>query len=116
MWSRVRFPHPAPSVCDPETLLGHPVRTVDGVPRISAFHGIVIAMYFDDHPPAHVHARFGEHEAQIEIATGEVLRGYLPRRARGLVEERVGLHRDELMDDWARAARQEPLRRIEPLS
>ena len=115
MWSRVRFPHPAPLASQRKTPSGHPIRTVDGVPRISAFHGIIIAMYFDDHPPAHFHARFGEHEAQIEIATGEVLRGHLPRRARGLVEEWVGLHRDELMDDWARAARQEPLRRIEPL-
>ena len=95
--------------------LRHPVRTFVGVPRISSFHGIVIAMYFDDHPPAHFHARFGEHEAQIAIATGEILRGQLPRRVQGLVEEWVELRRDELLDDWARAERQEPLRRIAPL-
>jgi hypothetical protein len=85
------------------------------VPRISAFYGIIIAMYFDDHPSAHFHAKYGEYEAQVAIATGEILRGELPRRARALVEEWAELHRDELMDDWARAVRQEPLRRIEPL-
>lgn len=41
------------------------------VPRLSAFYGIVIAMYFDDHPPPHFHAKYGEHRAQIIIATGE---------------------------------------------
>ena len=86
-----------------------------GVPRISAFYGIIIAMYFDDHPPAHFHAKYGEYEAQVAIATGEILNGELPRRARALVEEWTELHRDELMDDWERAVRQEPLNRIEPL-
>lgn len=33
------------------------------MPRVSAFYRIVIAMYFDDHPPPHFHARYGEHEA-----------------------------------------------------
>ena len=47
-----------------------------GVPRISAFYGIIIAMYFDDHPPPHFHAKYGEHQAQIAIASGEVLNGH----------------------------------------
>lgn len=72
-------------------------------------------MYFDDHPPPHFHARYGEFEAQIAIATGEILNGQLPRRARWLVAEWTELHRDELVEDWNRATRQEPLRRIEPL-
>jgi hypothetical protein len=58
----------------------HPIGTFDVVPRISAFYGIVIAMYFDDHPPAHFHAKYGEYEAQVAIATGEILNGELPRR------------------------------------
>ncbi|MFT3853474.1 MAG: DUF4160 domain-containing protein [Ilumatobacteraceae bacterium] len=85
------------------------------MPRISAFYGIIIAMYFVDHPPPHFHAKYGEFEAQIAIATGEVLHGELPRRARALVEEWTELHRDELLQDWERAARQETLRRIDPL-
>ncbi|MDQ2650484.1 MAG: DUF4160 domain-containing protein [Actinomycetota bacterium] len=85
------------------------------MPRISAFYGIVIAMYFDDHPPPHFHARYGEHQAQIVIATGDVLHGELPRRALKLVEEWAALHRDELLDDWERAQRDEPLVTIAPL-
>lgn len=72
-------------------------------------------MYFDDHPPPHFHARYGEHEAQIAISTGEVLHGGLPRRALRLVEEWAALHRDELLEDWSRAERDEPLISIEPL-
>ena len=34
------------------------------VPRISAFYGIVITMYFSDHPPPHFHARYGDHVAE----------------------------------------------------
>jgi hypothetical protein len=85
------------------------------VPRISAFYGIIIAMYFDDHPPPHFHAKYGEHEAQLDIATGDILSGHLPRRALSLVQEWAALHRDELLADWTRAERQEPLASIEPL-
>jgi hypothetical protein len=85
------------------------------VPRISAFYGIVIARYFGDHPPPHFHAKYGDDQAQIVIATGEVLHGSLPRRALRLVQEWTELHRDELVADWERAEREEPLVSIEPL-
>ncbi len=84
-------------------------------PRISAFYGIAITMYFADHPPPHFHARYGDEEAQIGIATGEILNGSLPPRAVRLVQEWVRLHRGELEADWVRSERQEPLVRIEPL-
>ena len=38
-------------------------------------------MFFNDHPLPHFHARYGEFEATVEIATLEVLEGQLPRRA-----------------------------------
>ena len=85
------------------------------MPRISAFYGIVIAMYFSDHPPPHFHAKYGEHHAQIAIGTREVLHGSLPRRALRLVQEWAELHEDELMADWERAEREEPLVSIDPL-
>ena len=96
-------------------LLSYLVNTVPSMPRISAFYGIVIAMYFDDYPPPHFHAKYGGHEAQIAILTGDILHGELPRRALGLVREWADLHRDELLLDWERAERQEPLASIDPL-
>ena len=52
---------------------------------ISAFYGILIRMFFNDHPPPHFHARYGEFEATIEIATLTILEGTLPSRALKLV-------------------------------
>jgi hypothetical protein len=43
-----------------------------GMPRISTFYGIVIEMYFDDHPPPHFHALYAGEEALIVIDTGEI--------------------------------------------
>jgi len=57
------------------------------MPTISAFYGILIRMFFNDHPPAHFPARYGEFEATIEIATLKVLEGELPQRALNLVRE-----------------------------
>ena len=55
------------------------------VPTISVFYGIVISMFFNDHEPPHIHARYAEHEARIAIATGTSLTGHLPPRAARLV-------------------------------
>ena len=54
------------------------------MPTISTFYGILIRMFFNDHPPPHFHARYGEFEATIDIGTLDVLEGQLPRRATGL--------------------------------
>ncbi|HEY7065261.1 MAG TPA: DUF4160 domain-containing protein [Chloroflexota bacterium] len=85
------------------------------MPRISAFFGIMITMYFNDHAPAHFHARYAEHEALIAIESLEVIEGGLPRRALALVLEWAALQRGALRDDWQRARRGEPLSAIAPL-
>ncbi len=33
------------------------------MPVISRFYGIVIAMYFNDHNPPHLHAKYADEEA-----------------------------------------------------
>jgi len=85
------------------------------VPEISRFLGIVIRIYFDDHPPPHFHAKYGEYEAKINIANGEVIAGKLPRRAMSHVWEWWELHQVGLAECWDRAARQEQPGNIEPL-
>ena len=86
------------------------------MPTISAFYGIVIRMFFSDHPPPHFHALYGEFQATIDIDRLEVREGKLPRRALELVLDWARLHQNELMDDWRRCRdKQQPLR-IEPLA
>jgi hypothetical protein len=60
------------------------------------------ARLWDDHPPPHFHALYGEHEAQYNILTLDVIHGKLPRRAHALVVEWASLHKDELMKNWER--------------
>ena len=84
------------------------------MPEISRFLGIVIAMYYRDHAPPHFHAVYGEYEATISIASGEV-NGELPKRALAHVQEWRNLHREELMNTWTLARASSPLPRIDPL-
>ena len=51
------------------------------MPRLSAFYGIAIFMYWDDHEPPHYHAIYAQHEALILLADRSLLRGSLPPRA-----------------------------------
>jgi hypothetical protein len=85
------------------------------VPRISAFYGIAIYMYYRDHAPPHFHAIYGEYEATVAIETAEVLEGQLPRRARALVSEWAVAHRAELEQAWALARASQPLPTIQGL-
>jgi len=54
-------------------------------------------------------------EVMIDIHTGTVLRGSLSSRALSLIDEWRNMHIDELMDNWERARRREPLVYIAPL-
>jgi hypothetical protein len=85
------------------------------MPRLAAFYGIVIYMYRPDHPPPHFHAQYGEHVAQIDLATNQILAGSLPPRALRLVQEWAQLHVGELSENWALAQALEPLVPIDPL-
>lgn len=89
--------------------------TESPVPEICRFLGIVIRMYFAAHESPHFHAFYAGASGRFEIESLRTLDGDLPPRVRGLVVEWAALHRDELRDDWERARRHEPLRRIEPL-
>lgn len=85
------------------------------MPQVSNFYGIVIYMYYRDHPPPHFHAIYGDAEAVVSIAKATITAGTFPRRARNLVEEWAELHRDELQRDWDLARANQPLDPIPPL-
>ena len=44
------------------------------MPTISAFYGILIQMFFDDHAPPHFHVKYAEFKAVIDIQTLSVTR------------------------------------------
>lgn len=85
------------------------------MPRICEFYGVAIYMYYDDHAPPHFHAIYSGLEAAVAIETGDVLHGFLPRRARSLVAEWTRRYRSELLADWQLARDHQELVRIPPL-
>ena len=85
------------------------------MPEVSRFYGIVIRIFFGDHPPPHFHAMYGEHTAKVDINTLAVFEGRLPARAMGLVIEWATLHQAELRDAFERAENMQPPGKIDPL-
>ncbi len=70
------------------------------MPTISAFYGLLIQMFFQDHAPPHFHVKYGEYKALIDIRKLELIDGKLPRRALNLVLDWAELHQTALLDDW----------------
>jgi hypothetical protein len=85
------------------------------MPEISRFLGIIITMYYNDHPPPHFHVRYNQQKAIIEIQTLSIIQGKLTPRILGLVIEWAAIHKAELLANWQRARQQNPLEKIEPL-
>jgi Domain of unknown function (DUF4160) len=82
------------------------------VPIVSLFFGIVIRMYFDDHPPPHFHAAYQGFEAFVRIEDGEVIHGSLPKKAARIVRQWALDHHDELMANWLRGEALLPMEMI----
>ena len=85
------------------------------MPEVSRFFGIIIRMYYDDHPPPHFHAIYGEQEVQVGIDPIVVLNGQLPRLAISMVIEWAAVHQQELMRNWQRLETDRSVVRIAPL-
>jgi hypothetical protein len=85
------------------------------VPEISRFFGIVIRMFFDDHPPPHLHAQYGERSALVALQPIAVIESDLPARAASMVLEWTALHQQELLENWERLHTSRPPVKVAPL-
>ncbi|MBW1650549.1 MAG: DUF4160 domain-containing protein [Deltaproteobacteria bacterium] len=84
------------------------------MPVISRFLGIIISMYWNDHLPAHFHAKYGDYEITVNIETG-VIEGKFPKRALRLALEWYENHKDELIENWKLCRNKETPKPINPL-
>ena len=85
------------------------------MPVLSIFYGIVVYIYWSDHNPPHIHARYAGDEMVVAIMTLEVLEGSLPKRASAMVLEWMREHQGELLAAWDLASQNVPPARISPL-
>ena len=85
------------------------------MPELSRFYGIIIRMFYGDHPPPHFHAIYQGDEIKVNIITLEVVEGSMRRRAQALVLEWAALHRAELREAWELATHNQEPSKIAPL-
>ncbi len=85
------------------------------MPELSRFYGIIIRMFYGDHPPPHFHAIYQGEEIKVNIITLEVVDGSMRRRAQALVLEWAALHRAELRQAWELASHHQEPSKIPPL-
>ena len=84
------------------------------MPEISRFMGIAIKMFYNDHGVPHFHAVYAERKISLEVESGAV-HGSFPPRALRHAREWTELHEQELLENWDRARRGEPLKPIAAL-
>lgn len=85
------------------------------MPIVSAFFGIIIRMYYDEHNPPHLHAEYQGKKVMLDFM-GNILRGDLgSRTALRLVRGWIDLHTNELNEDWELASTGNEIKKIAPL-
>lgn len=75
-------------------------------------------MYFKDrkkHKLPHIHVKYQENEAVINLKDSKVLEGKIPSNKKKLLEAWIELHRDELLANWELAVNGQQVFQIEPL-
>ncbi len=72
------------------------------MPELARFYGIIIRMYLIDseHPPPHIHIKYGEYEAVMELRNLNIIEGSIPKKCRQMVREWTEVHQQELIEMW----------------
>ena len=70
------------------------------MPTVATIDGIKIKLYWDEHPPSHFHAEYGEYRAIIAIDSLEILEGYIPRPQYRKVVAWANSRKTKLLDAW----------------
>jgi hypothetical protein len=87
------------------------------MPRVSAFHGIVIEMYHDEPQHSgrpHFHARYAGSRATFDVRTLAPIAGHLHPRAHRLVVKWGRIHQFELRRNWDLMRASHPPNPIDP--
>ena len=85
------------------------------MPVIAVFFGIVIRMYYKEHPPRHFHAEHQAQEGRFDFDGNQVLGNITSKNALGLIRQWAQLNRAALEANWSKIRSGKPLERIPPL-
>jgi hypothetical protein len=85
------------------------------MPELCRFYGIIITMYGDDHYPPHLHARYNEFEATLDLSKGVFIKGALPSKQARLVLAWYEIHKNELEYAWECVQNGKEFTKIDPI-
>lgn len=74
--------------------------------RVGEEKGVIFEIRTNEqnHSLPHVHAAYGEYNISINIESGEVLAGKLPKKNQRIAVDWVLSHKEKLMTDWKNIA------------
>jgi Domain of unknown function (DUF4160) len=72
------------------------------MPKISIFFGIVVQMYWREHPTAHFYAYYQGFEGLFAIETGQLIAGQMSPGRKRIVKAWTLRHKEELLEKWER--------------
>lgn len=64
------------------------------------YYGLIVRMYYFDnqqHNVPHIHVHYQDDSAVVEIPTGKILEGKLPKNKQKLVDAWVEIHKESLI-------------------
>ena len=88
------------------------------MPTLSMFYGLIVRMYYFDnqqHNSPHIHVHYQDCCAIIEIPSGKILEGELPKNKQKLVDAWIEIHKENLMANWELAINGDSVFKIDPL-
>lgn len=74
--------------------------------RVGKENGVLFEIRTNEqnHALPHVHAAYGEYNISIDIASGKILAGTLPKKNQKMAVDWVLTHKDKLLGDWKNIA------------
>jgi len=72
------------------------------MPVITRFYGMLIKMYLlgKEHGVAHIHVIYNENSGVIDVQSGKMIEGDLPKKALSMALEWTEIHKKELLEMW----------------
>jgi hypothetical protein len=73
---------------------------------------LYLTLFFLCDNPPHIHAEYQGQEALIEIKTGIIMQGKLPKKALKIIKDWCIEHQEELLENWEKTVNLELPKRI----
>ena len=82
------------------------------MPIVYELEGISIKIYFVDHDPEHLHAKYAEYEVKVEIKTKKTIKGKFPKPQMKKLNKWMEEKEEKLLHIWDLAVKGQPVSKI----